>query len=74
MRFQEFSDKQWKIMQKHITKPAKTGRARSDDRMTIIDILREDRIIVIHSDVNTPAENHTTIILCDRCYIHKQTG
>jgi transposase len=39
MKFQELTDRQWKMMQKHIPKPASTGRPRSDDRSTINGIL-----------------------------------
>ena len=36
MQFQELSDKQWEMIQKHLPKPASTGRPRSNDRATII--------------------------------------
>lgn len=39
MKSKELSDKQWKIMQKHLPKPAGTGRPRADDRTTINGIL-----------------------------------
>ena len=39
MQFTELSDKQWSIISKHIPKPAKTGRPRSDDRKTINGII-----------------------------------
>ena len=39
MQFQEISDSQWKIIQKHVPKPARTGRPRCDDRVTINGIL-----------------------------------
>ncbi|MDH3395568.1 MAG: transposase [Nitrosopumilus sp.] len=39
MQFQEISDSQWKIIQKHIPKPARTGRPRCDDRVTINGIM-----------------------------------
>jgi len=41
MQFQELSDKQWEMIQKHLPKPASTGRPRSDDRNTINGILTE---------------------------------
>lgn len=39
MQFIELTDKQWKTIQKHLPKPAKTGRPRSNDRMTINGII-----------------------------------
>jgi len=39
MQFQELSDKQWNTIKPHIPKPARTGRPRSDDRMTINGIM-----------------------------------
>jgi transposase len=39
VKFQELSDIQWNMIQKHIPKPAKTGRPRSDDKMTINGII-----------------------------------
>ena len=39
MKFQELSDKQWDIIQKHLPKPARTGRPRYDDRTTVNGIL-----------------------------------
>jgi len=39
MQFQEISDSQWKMIQKHIPKPARTGRPRCDDRVTINGIM-----------------------------------
>lgn len=39
MQFQEISDKQWNTIQKHIPKPARTGRPRCDDRTTINGIM-----------------------------------
>ena len=39
MQFTELLDKQWGIISKHIPKPAKTGRPRSDDRKTINGII-----------------------------------
>jgi len=39
MQFQEISDSQWKMIQKHIPKPAITGRPRCDDRVTINGIM-----------------------------------
>jgi len=35
MQFQELSNKQWETIQKHLPKPAKTGRPRSNDRLII---------------------------------------
>jgi transposase len=35
VKFQELSDIQWNIIQKHLPKPARTVRPRSDDKMTI---------------------------------------
>lgn len=39
MKFQEISDRQWQTIQKHLPKPAKTGRPRCDDRTTINGIM-----------------------------------
>ena len=39
MQFQELTDKQWRMMQKYIPKPARTGRPRSNDRVTINGIM-----------------------------------
>ena len=39
MKFQEMSDSQWGTIQKHLPKPARTGRPRSDDRTTINGIM-----------------------------------
>jgi len=39
MQFQELTDSQWSMIQKHLPKPASTGRPRSDDRMTINGII-----------------------------------
>lgn len=39
MKFQEISDMQWETMQKHLPKPARTGRPRCDDRTTINGIM-----------------------------------
>lgn len=39
MKYQEISDKQWKMICKHIPKPASTGRPRHDDRTTINGII-----------------------------------
>ncbi len=39
MQFTELTDKQWETIQKHLPKPAKTGRPRSNDRMTINGII-----------------------------------
>jgi len=39
MKYQELSDKQWSMMQKHLPAPAKTGRPRCDDRTTINGII-----------------------------------
>ena len=39
MQFQEISDKQWNIIQKHLPSPARTGRPRYDDRTTINGIM-----------------------------------
>jgi len=35
MQFQEITDSQWNTIQLHLSKPAKTGRPRADDRTTI---------------------------------------
>ena len=39
MQFQELTDSQWKMIQKYLPKPARTGRPRSNDRMTINGII-----------------------------------
>ncbi len=39
MQFQELSDKQWKMIQEHLPKPASTGRPRAEDRTTINGII-----------------------------------
>jgi len=39
MQFTELTDKQWSTIQRHIPKPARTGRPRSDDRTTINGII-----------------------------------
>ena len=39
MKYQELSDKQWSMIQKHLPAPAKTGRPRCDDRTTINGII-----------------------------------
>jgi len=39
MKFTELTDKQWSTIQRHIPKPAKTGRPRCDDRTTINGII-----------------------------------
>ncbi len=39
MRFTELTDKQWETMQKHLPKPAVTGRPRCDDRTTVNGII-----------------------------------
>ena len=39
MIHKETTDKQWKLIKKHLPKPAKTGRPRCDDRTTINGIL-----------------------------------
>ena len=39
MKYQELSDKQWEMIQKHLPKPARTGRPRCDDRTTINGII-----------------------------------
>jgi len=39
MIHKEITDKQWSIIEKHLPKPAKTGRPRCDDRTTINGIL-----------------------------------
>ena len=39
MQFTELTDKQWKMIQKHLPPPARTGRPRSDDRTTINGII-----------------------------------
>ncbi len=39
MQFKELTDKQWKIIQQHIPKPARTGRPRSNDRMILNGII-----------------------------------
>ncbi len=33
MKYQELSDEQWSMIQKHLPKPARTGRPRHDDRV-----------------------------------------
>ena len=38
MKFQEITYSQWKTIQKHLPKPARTGRPRADDR-TMIDAI-----------------------------------
>ena len=35
MQFQEITNKQWSMVEPHLPKPAKTGRPRADDRITI---------------------------------------
>ena len=39
MKFTELTDKQWSTIQRHIPRPAHTGRPRSDDRNTINGII-----------------------------------
>jgi len=39
MQFQELSDKQWDMIESHLPKHARTGRPRSNDRMTINGIM-----------------------------------
>ena len=39
MQFTELTDNQWEIIQKHLPKPAQTGRPRCDDRTTINGII-----------------------------------
>ncbi len=39
MQFQELSDKQWKMICKHLPKPARTGRPRAADRMILNGII-----------------------------------
>ncbi len=39
MKFQEMSDSQWSTIQKHLPKPARTGRPRADDCTTINGIM-----------------------------------
>jgi len=39
MQLTELTDKQWKMIQKYVPKPAKTGRPRSDDRKTVNGII-----------------------------------
>jgi len=39
MIHKEITDKQWKSIEKHLPKPARTGRPRCDDRTTINGIL-----------------------------------
>ena len=39
MKFMELTDKQWSTIQRHIPRPAHTGRPRSDDRNTINGII-----------------------------------
>lgn len=39
MQFQEISDKQLDMIQKHLPPPARTGRPRCDDRTTINGIM-----------------------------------
>ena len=33
--FKELTDSQWNILKPHLSKPAKTGRPKSDERITI---------------------------------------
>jgi transposase len=35
MMFTELSDEQWKVIEPHLPPPARTGRPRNDDRVTI---------------------------------------
>ena len=39
MKFEEISDKQWKMVHKHLPPPARTGRPRDDDRKIINGII-----------------------------------
>jgi len=39
MQFQELTDSQWDMIESHLPKPARTGRPRSNDRMTINGIM-----------------------------------
>jgi len=39
MQFTELTDNQWETIQKHLPKPAQTGRPRCDDRTTINGII-----------------------------------
>ena len=39
MQFTELTDKQWETIQKHLPKPARTGRPRHDDRNIINGII-----------------------------------
>jgi transposase len=39
MKFSEFSDEQWDLMEPHLPPPAHTGRPRNDDRKTVNGIL-----------------------------------
>ena len=39
MRFQELTNKQWKIIEPHLPKPAHTGRPRSSDRTILNGII-----------------------------------
>lgn len=39
MKYQEITDSQWERIQKHLPKPARTGRPRCDDRTTINGII-----------------------------------
>jgi len=39
MQFKELTDKQWKMIEQHIPKPAHTGRPRSNDRMILNGII-----------------------------------
>ena len=39
MKFQELDNKQWNMLSKHLLRPARTGRPRSEDRTTINGII-----------------------------------
>jgi len=39
MQFQELSDSQWSAIEQHLPKPARTGRPRNNDRITINGII-----------------------------------
>jgi len=39
MQFQELNNKQWNMIKQHISKPAHTGRPRSNDRMVLNGII-----------------------------------
>ena len=47
MKFTKMTESQWYTIQKHLPKPAKTGRPRCDDRATI-DAIMLFSIIINH--------------------------